>query len=262
MKSNSIFYRCLMILARSYLSPIVSADTVTILSDKWFPVNGDPKSEQPGYMIEIAKTILNKHGHSLDYRLAPWARSIQEVRKGRTDCIVGALKSDAEDFIFPEQSWGKSQFGFYSSATSDWNYQGIKNLERIKIGAISDYSYGPMMDQYIEIYKNTESVQLLSGDSVLEQNIRKLFAKRIDVILSDKLVMETKINTLGLQNKFRLAGDIAFSENIYIACSPIKSSSLNYVKLFSEGIVILRESGELARILNKYGVKDWIDAVE
>ena len=38
--------------------PVVSlADTVTLRADEWYPYNGDPDAERPGYMIELAQTI-------------------------------------------------------------------------------------------------------------------------------------------------------------------------------------------------------------
>ena len=110
MRILKIFFSSINKLILFFLPLFACADTVTILSDKWYPVNGDPTSSKPGYMIDIAQVILKTNGHFLDYRLAPWTRSISEVRKGRADCIVGAYKEDATDFIFPENSWGKAQF--------------------------------------------------------------------------------------------------------------------------------------------------------
>lgn len=259
MKIHKILYRFLMVITLSCLSPLASADTVTILSDKWFPVNGDPKSDQPGYMIEIAKTILNKHGHSLDYRLAPWTRSLIEVREGRADCVVGAYKEDAKDFIFPENPWGKAKFNFYTKADSLWTFNDINDLALITLGVVSGYAYNPKIDKYVRNNHRSAAVQLVSGESALEQNIRKLLVNRIDALIAYDVVIESELKILNISDKLKVSGEVKPPEFMYIACSPEKSSSIKYTKLFSDGVVELREKGVLQRILKKYGIKDWID---
>ncbi|WP_157729877.1 transporter substrate-binding domain-containing protein [Bacterioplanes sanyensis] len=89
------------------LLPIVAAaQTLSIRSDTWYPMNGDPQADKPGFMIEIAKAIFEPQGITIDYRLMPWERALSEVRAGRIDCVVGAYVEDAPDFVFPEQPWG------------------------------------------------------------------------------------------------------------------------------------------------------------
>lgn len=253
MKKTYILYVLISISSTSFSA---HADVVTILSDKWYPMNGIPNSSRPGYMIEIAQNILNKNGHSLDYRLAPWKRSILEVRRGSVDCVVGAHKSDAEDFVFPENSWGNASFEFYTTAASSWMYQSLDQLNSVKLGAISAYSYGPELDEHIN-RSNPINVQLTTGETALEQNISKLLANRIDVIIAHKLVMDAQLQELNIDKEIKSAGALEFTELMYIACSPNKESSKEYIQLFSEGIIELRKNGELEKILEKYGIEDW-----
>lgn len=235
----------------------VRADTVTILADEWYPMNGSPNASNPGYMVEVAQQILEAHGHTLDYRLVPWKRSIIEVRKGNADCIFGAYKTDAIDFIFPAESLGKVEFTFYAHHNFDWTYQGLDSLSSIRLGVISGYSYSPEIDNYIKKNRNRPSVQLMTGEKALEKNIRKLMANRIDVIVEFEQVMREKLMQLELVSKLKSVGSLIPAEYIYIACSPNKESSSYYTQLFSQGILSLRKSGELKKILDKYGLRDW-----
>jgi polar amino acid transport system substrate-binding protein len=254
---NVYFLYCLFSFGFYLLSIGVRADTVSILSDEWYPMNGSPASSHPGYMIEIAQTILAADGHKLDYRLAPWKRSILEVRQGNADCIIGAYKSDAPDFIFPDNPWGKAEFKFYTGVESKWTYQSILQLNSTRLGVIFGYSYSPKLDHYIKKNRNLSKVQVTTGETALEQNIRKLLANRIDAVISFEPVMKEKLTQLHLEKAIRHAGTLGMSQFMYIACSPNKESSQYYVQLFSSGIVELRKSGELKKILNKYGVEDW-----
>jgi polar amino acid transport system substrate-binding protein len=255
--NRSYLLYCLFSVTLFFSYHTANADTVSILSDEWYPMNGNPTSFQPGYMIEIAQVILAKHGHLLDYRLAPWKRSLLEVRQGNADCIVGAYKSDAPDFIYPQLAWGRAEFGFYVPTSSNWIYKGIHTLDDLNLGVISGYTYSPELDRYIARHLINSNVQVISGENALEKNIRKLLARRLDAIVAFKPVMNNELLKLGFQQKVKAAGTVEYSQLMYIACSPRKVSSHYYSKLFSVGIAELRKTGELESILKKYGLKDW-----
>lgn len=126
---------CLLALCLLPLS--ANADnTITIRADHWYPMNGDPGSDMPGYMIELASAILKEHGYSVNYEKMPWKRAVSSVRDGKFDCVVGAYKEDAEDFIFPEESWGLDQADFFVKKSNEWRYKGLESLGEMKIGLI------------------------------------------------------------------------------------------------------------------------------
>ena len=68
------------------------AGVITIRADEWLPYNGGSKMKPPGYMIEMADSIARKNGHEVEYRVLLWEDSLEAVRKGLTDCVVGAYK--------------------------------------------------------------------------------------------------------------------------------------------------------------------------
>jgi polar amino acid transport system substrate-binding protein len=70
--------------------------------------------------------------------------------------------------------------------------------------------------------------------------------------------MPEKLSLLGLENKLIPAGSLGEPTPMYIACSPKKESSKDYVKWFDEGLTTLRENGRLNAILAKYGLSDWV----
>lgn len=250
------FLNCLLALSISVLPSYLKADTVTILSDLWYPINGQPNSSHPGYMIEIAQEILQPHGHQLDYRLAPWKRSILEVRKGNADCIIGAYKSDAPDFIFPQQAWGQAEFNFYSKLGTQWKYQGIETLNDIRLGVITGYAYSQELDQYIEKHKGSERIQVMSGESALVQNIRKLLANRLDAIISFDPVLMRQLKKMNLEHELVLTGTLELAQGLYIACSPNKAASRKLIELFDQGYSKLKAKGIVDKILFKYGIKE------
>ncbi len=252
--SPRIFLRSLGLLL-ALLTGTAQADTVVIRADRWYPMNGDPNDPNPGFMIEIARYSLEKAGHQVDYDLMPWARALQQAKNGLIDCVVGAYKSDAPNFLFPNISQGATNTAAFVKKGSTWRYSNLEALKLVNVGAVASYSYGKEIDAFIAA--NPERVHLLSGERALEQNIRKVLSSRIDVVLESPAVLNAKLKEMHLTNHVEFAGSINKPENLYVACTPRKASSVEYVKLIGDGTRELRASGELKNILDKYDVQDW-----
>ena len=95
-------------------------------------------------------------------------------------------------------------------------------------------------------------------------NIKKLLKGRIDTIPEDKAVFVNMAHKMGVLDQIEEAGadpilnkDDFESLKIYLAFSPKNPNSKDYAKLLSEGIKEMRSSGELQKILAKYGLNDW-----
>jgi polar amino acid transport system substrate-binding protein len=102
----------------------VRAETITLVADEWCPYNCAPGDAKPGFLIEIARRIFEPAGFGVDYKIVPWARAIRDARAGRYTAIVGAIRSEAPDFVFPETAAFPSGTHAFVRAGSDWRYAG------------------------------------------------------------------------------------------------------------------------------------------
>ena len=64
------------------------------------------------------------------------------------------------------------------------------------------------------------------------------------------------LSQMGKAGAFDVAGELGDSE-VFIAFSPAKKESAEYAKILTDGLKKLRETGELKKILAKYGLEDW-----
>lgn len=252
----------LLLLVAGLSFPLPADDaTISIRADLWFPMNGEPDSDRPGYMIEIAEAIFEPRGYQVDYQDMPWARSLFNVGEGLSDCVVGAYREDAPGFVFPETHWGEDQNLFWKRADSDWHFNGdLTSLEGLQVGLIRDYAYSPAFDALMA--KDPPGAEFLSTNNALEQNIQKLMLGRIDVTVESRLVMEAKLQTLGMEDEIVAAGHLGDPNPMYIACSPENPESSRYVRWVDKGTARLRETGELQTILERYGIRDWAVSTE
>jgi polar amino acid transport system substrate-binding protein len=238
------------------------AETITITADPWCPYTCDPKSERPGYMIELIQKAFAKHDIKVRYVITPWTSAVKRTRRREFNGIVGAAHGDAPDFVFPKISQGKMLNVFYVKQGDEWRYDGLASLEARTLGIVSDYSYGKTINAYIERYReDTSKLQVVSGDEPVQGNVENLIDGRIDVMLEADAVMKYYLAKAGLDASIQPAGALPANDDddqLYIAFSPGDVRSSKYADILSQETQAMRESGELQAILNKYKLKDWM----
>lgn len=237
------------------------ADVISLRADNWCPYNCDPNSSSPGYMIEIAKTVFEKAGHSVDYQIMPWTRTLAEVRKGTINGAIGASMDGDKDLIYGEEVLGMGLYSFFANSKTTWTFTNVKSLEQITLGLIQDYEYTPIeMSNYILKRKNEKSkIEFSFGDEAVRSNIKKLSLDRIQATYEETNVFNYYVKEMKLKDSdFRVAGKFeGDGDRLSIGFSPANEKSKQYASILSNGIKELRQSGALAKILAKYNVKDW-----
>ncbi len=247
---------CLVLVCLCLSGGSALADTVTIRADEWYPFNGVPGSDSPGFMIEIAAKALAKGGHTVDYKNMPWERAVDAVQDGSIDCIVGTRKGSL-DLEYPEEAQGVEDTAFYAKPGKQWAFDKA-HLMANKMAVIGGYSYDKgMLDAHIAANQKKGLVHVSKGTDALDKNIKMLLAGRIDIVVESPFVMAAKLAELGKAGEVVEVARMNNPYNLYVACSPAKSSSKEYARLLSDGTRALRGSGELKVILDKYGLEDW-----
>lgn len=249
----------LLLAAGLWLAPMTAlAGVITVRADEWCPYNCAPDAAKPGYMIEVLKLIYGKAGHSIDYQVLNWARSLEETRSGKVTAVVGAVVSDAEDLVYPKNAFGMSANGFCQRKGEKWSYDGAKSFNGKVLGVIRDYSYDDEeIDGYIEKHKKDEKkIQVASGENALELSLRKLAKGRVDLVIDDIAVLQGTVKELGLGAELSCAPS-GEPDPVYVAFSPKDPKAKEYAALFDKGIEELRRDGTLKKILAGYGLRDW-----
>ena len=249
---------CLIIAACIFLTAQAQAEekgkTLTIAADIWCPINCDPAASELGIGIDLAKKIFEPLGYQVNYIVTPWARALDDARQGRIDAVVGANTTDDPTLIFPKNAITNISDDFYVRAENPLQYRDISSLSDQRLGIIKDYGYDAHLTEFIagQMHK-AGMIQAISGDTALEQNIKKLLAKRIDVLVESSVIMDYKIKTDGLKGKMRWVGGIP-QGNVFVAFSPALTSSALHAQQFDEGMTRLKTSGELSALYQSYGL--------
>jgi polar amino acid transport system substrate-binding protein len=254
-----MFFRFVItLLAVIVLSVPAMAIEVVLVADPWPPFNCETDRDQEGYIVDVARAVFEAAGHEVTYKTVPWKRAIEGTRTGKYTGAIGASKTDAKSFVFPDEELAQNLLTFYVRQDSSWRFEGAASLGSVSIGVAGGYDYRQWLNEYIQIHGgNDRRVQVVSGRSPLEQNLKKLLLGRIDVVVDTEAAIRYRAKTLGILEQIKSAGYGVEPAFIYIAFSPALSESHLLAKQLSDGIVKLRRSGQLKIILDRYGLVDW-----
>jgi polar amino acid transport system substrate-binding protein len=252
-----IIKQIIFFLSLSFIPSGVVAETITLVADEWCPYNCDPKSASPGYVVEITKIIHESAGYEVQYINVPWSRAIIEVTEGTYDGAIAATLKEIPLGIFPEEEIGISKDVFIIRKEDTWHYTSIESLQSLRLGVVQDYDYGEPLNTYIVQNMGSSVINVIAGANAAERSLKMLLSERIDTYLEDRNVAQYMAKKMDIYGSIGYGGTIEEPSPLYIAFSPANRNSKRYAQLMSEGIRKMRKSGELAKILEKYGLVDW-----
>lgn len=231
------------------------AETLSFLADDYCP-NTCADPDRPGYMIEIARAVLEPQGYEVTYKLMGWARAIEETRTGRYAAVVGGSAEEFAGLVWsgPVGLWrvaGATRRGQSFDPESS-------SLDGLVLGAIKGYHYNDRIDEHIARYgSDPHRVQFASGDDALLQNLRRLVGGRLDVVVDDPNVLRFVLSSAGMADAVELTPAVT-AIPLGIGFSPALPQAGELARLLDEGITRLRREGRLAAILARYRVEDWL----
>lgn len=243
----------LMLISSSFFA---HSDVLTIRADAWYPMNGDPHAPNPGYMIDLAKVILEPEGIEVEYQISPWKRAVYDALSGNIDCIVGATMEEAKGLLLPDHSWGLAISALYILSDDPWRVSDLEDLLNRRTGLVTGYEYGDELDPFFEKNKG-KAFQFVSGEDPLKLNLTKLLARKIDGVLETTSVMDAYIKANDLQGRVINGGELGPRLPLYIACTDKYARTRKAIQLFNAALPRMRANGELANILGTYGLIDW-----
>jgi polar amino acid transport system substrate-binding protein len=232
-----------------------ATETLRVRADTWMPFNGDPASAQPGYVVEALKAIFEPQGITIDYQNLPWADTLKAAENGEVDAAIGASRTEAAHLVLPEENITVARVGLFVRKGNPWAYTNKESFAKVRLGAIDGYNYWDVLDDYIKSH-GAPQVTLFTGTTPLPDAISKLRGGEIEMMPETLPVFIWALREQHLSiAEFRIAYTHQ-GDDVFVAFAPTDAGR-RYAKLFDAGLRQLRKSGELAKLLQKYGLEDW-----
>jgi polar amino acid transport system substrate-binding protein len=217
-------------------------------------------ADPPGFVIEILQHAFGSGANDINYHFLPWKRSVLELTQGRLDAIVMVTPKEQPELIYPSIEQGRSRGCYYSKINNPWRYTGPASLKQQRLTLISEYYYGEPLDSYQRTPDAEQQISYISGHHASLRIMQMIDRARTDVTSEDSLVATHLLRSAGLTEKIKTAGCDPGHLDFYVGFAPNVAESKARARQLSETMAALRSTGELKKILARYGLNDWRQA--
>ena len=175
----------------------------------------------------------------------PWARVRAELRSGRYQGALALWPQEIrEERLHASRPLFYSQLGFFVRRDTPVHFAGLSELHGRRVGIVRGYGYPP---------------RILGSGIVTEEavddisNLRKLAARRFDLVLLERLVGEHL-----MAGDSELRGQLVWQEPaleripLVVGFAPPRDGQPDWAAIFERGLRELHASGEYLRILKRH----------
>ncbi len=242
----------------------VRSDTLDIAALDFCPYVCSDTSDNNsiGFVLELEKIILERAGHQVNFYIVPYLRSLKGTESGKYDAVAISNDSSSKVNICSKNTVGPMIYSFYVKKGTQWRYNGMESLKLIRFGVIAGYDFSPISPEVQSYFEeNRDNEQLIQVHHGSEDLIYRLFKKlklgRIDTFSEAAYVADYKLQKYGLQDSFEKAGQ--FDKILWgrMCFSPKNPKAHEYAQLIDTGMQELRKSGDLKKVMQKYGLYVW-----
>jgi polar amino acid transport system substrate-binding protein len=241
-------------------APVLAEQSLRLVGDEFCPYNCEAEGQKQGYMIDLLREVFAAQGFEVEYRTVPWSRAIRMVQGGDAEVLIANTEHNtpAADL---QLLLGEDSTCFFTRADSAWRYSDMQDLQQQRLGVIQGYHYDDTGPLDAHIKSGSSLVHIASGETALQNSLSMLQKGRIDVVPENCNVGRYNIRKLGLEQQLHSAGQLpGYRAGLYVSFSPALAQSLQWLEQLRAGVEAMRSSGQLALLLEKYAVNDWVEA--
>ncbi|CAH0539825.1 substrate-binding periplasmic protein [Vibrio marisflavi] len=226
------------------------SETIKIVTADWAPYYGSELKDD-GVITVVTKAAFSKVGINATFRFVPWKRAMQEVEEGKSDVLMGAYysKDRASRFAYSQPIYEIKVSIIALRSLGITSFENLEDLKKYKFGVGRGWVNSEAFDKATFLNKEEASNQIL--------NVRKLFKRRVDMIVMAQGVFRTeyaKLSQSYINGEDYVFLTPALDEKFIYNLSGYKNPKSNeIIYKFNQGLEKLKESGEYEKILSKYG---------
>jgi polar amino acid transport system substrate-binding protein len=203
-----------------------------------------------GIAVEIAEALFSRLGIELRIQLMPWRRVLKTVQTGRADGVLLLMRTEEREqyLAFTDLVYeGREVFVFNRLVRPSFAWETFSDVKSCTLGLVEGYTYG---EAFLSAVDELD-IAVDFADST-EQNLAKLAAGRVDLVVEDKRVVRC---LLGSNPKWQ--STLAFARKpvtvypYYMGIS-LASPLVTLLSHINGALGAMREDGTMAEILAGY----------
>lgn len=228
----------------------LKGETIELVTLQYPPYIYQHQNEVIGIAVDIVKEAFNRMDKSVNITILPWLRALNMIKEGEAYGIFTIYKTEEREIFadFSNEILIEQIISLFIKYNSGISFDGnLLSLKNYKIGTVRGVSYGSKFDQAIQ----SKALKNFDEAGTGEQNILKLEAGRVDIIVSNKYGALEIIKNLKLEQKIKELSPEIESLPSYIAFSKKRQLSKIRDELDAK-LKEMKEDGTYDKIINSY----------
>lgn len=251
-----------VLLSLLMLGTTTRSQPLALRADDWCPhtcAPGEGAEGGDGYLVDIVRAALPLH--QMNYRLENWARLRERSSAPPQPLLVllGVGRSERNDrmYFLSRPVLMAAPYCFYKRAGLEaWRYRGPDSLRGLRLTVTHGYHFDDLQFQaYLDAPPHKDSVTRVTGEHAVERHADMLLFGRSDVVLEDREAMRWVFRKRGELRHLQEAGCLDDDTAIHVALPRSDPRAAATLAALEDGLHRLRRSGEMARILARYGIQ-------
>lgn len=222
--------------------------SITLATMNFEPLYGESLPEG-GVFTALTREAFRRVGYRIDVQFMPWKRAIETTKRGDYDGVMGAvLNSERAPFFVATEAIVPYETVLFSRSEEIITYTDLSELQSYKIGTVRGISA-----------ENILKAANLTFESVgeYEQNLKKLMAKRIDLIAGNNFVIPDLLKKYPeFEGKVRAVSPPLQTRPLRIIVPKKNSHHTAIIADFNRGLREIITDGTFNAIVKKYGFSD------
>lgn len=226
-------------------SPSFAGRELNLVATNYPPFYADALPEQGG-VAQVVKEAFKLQGYNASVTFYPFARAALLVKTGQADGIIGLwYRKEREQWAHYSAPIQAVQIVFYKRKDNPLSFSQLSELKPFTIGIGRGYANPP------EIAATGLTTEEGNSDEI---NLKKLFLKRIDLVLIGHNLAQylIKKNLSEYADLFEQVGDPIATEVFHLGVSLAITDQATLIAEFNKGLESMRKDGRLANILSQY----------
>lgn len=239
------FFITILFVIFSFISTLFGKEAFTIVSDTYPPYEYKKDGKIIGMDVEILNEVAKEADIVLNIKFYPWKRALTMAKNGNADGIFSILysKERAKYIKYPSIPLSTGKQRIFVNSTFKGDITKVSDLKGKTIGVVRGNTYGEEFNNYTNFYKIE-----VNGPDML---FRMLNIGRYSFVIENENVgiyTIKKFNFKGIRPLTYIPNDSKY----YIGISKKSKRAKELFNKISEALAILKDSGKLEAIQNKY----------
>jgi len=222
------------------------AEELSMTASIWPPYVYEERRSN-GFLVALVSDALNRAGYQANMVVEPWPKALESTQNGDYDVYCGIWYTDdrAETLTFSEP-FIDNQIIFAKRSDRDFKFENRTDLNDLRIGIVDDYAYS-------DKGYDTTGIEIAEAGSV-EENVKRLVAGDIDLILADRRVVFYEVDELVAAKKITVLPKPVNTRGLRIAVSKKRTDHREIIAAFDKAITAMKADGSYNTILANHRI--------